>query len=174
MTKFFTLSQGEGGVSKIPIFHSFVFHSLRRGGGGKVNDAIFTKSAVFFLMSSLSKLTNKFNSQNHSRSWQYWKFNLDFSSVVLFESLLFSLRNKQRNCVVDNECYAVHKVYLDILVLYQSIAFQKLNLKGNCFIVNILPLFVTLKEIEILFWIWFTDNKVKVMCNHNFMSSPPH
>ena len=79
------------------------------------------------------------------------KFNLDFSSVVLFEALLFSLRNKQRKFVVDNECYAVHKVYLDILVLYQSIAFQKLNLKGNCFIVNILPLFVTLKEIEILF-----------------------
>ena len=76
---------------------------------------------------------------------------MDFSSVVLFEALLFSLRNKQRKFVVDNECYAVHKVYLDILVLYQSIAFQKLNLKGNCFIVNILPLFVTLKEIEILF-----------------------
>ena len=56
-TKFFTLSRGGGGVSSISIFHSFVFHSLSRGEGGKVNDAIFTKSAVFFLMSSLSTCT---------------------------------------------------------------------------------------------------------------------
>ena len=31
-----------------PIFHSFVFHSLSRGGRSKINDAIFTLSAVFF------------------------------------------------------------------------------------------------------------------------------
>ena len=34
--------------SNIPIFHSFVFHSLSRGGGGKVNDTNFTLYTVFF------------------------------------------------------------------------------------------------------------------------------
>ena len=32
----------------IQIFHSFVFHSFINGEGGKLNDEIFTKSAVFF------------------------------------------------------------------------------------------------------------------------------
>ena len=54
MTKFFTLSWGGGGVSNIPIFHSFVFHSLSRGEGGKVNDTNFTLYTIFFWMSSLS------------------------------------------------------------------------------------------------------------------------
>ena len=43
-------------VSNIPIFHSFVFHSIIRGEGGKVNDDNFTLFTVFFiLMSSLRR-----------------------------------------------------------------------------------------------------------------------
>ena len=42
----------KGGGSNFPIFHSFLFHSFRRGG--RVRDTIFFLSATFFnLMASL-------------------------------------------------------------------------------------------------------------------------
>ena len=55
-TFFFHYLYGGRGVSNLLIFHSFVFHSSSRGGRGKVNDAIFTLSAIFFIMmASLNK-----------------------------------------------------------------------------------------------------------------------
>ena len=49
MTKFFTLSWGEGGSQTYKYFILLFFTVSLGGEGGKVNDAIFTKSAVFLL-----------------------------------------------------------------------------------------------------------------------------